>query len=108
MATATSFLHHPKVMLSYSYILCTSSLHHFYIISTSFLHHFYIISTSFLYHLITAIYGAKEHLNFMNGWSILEAAMSVSVPTGELSSLFVDDPVVSFDNLLNDLINYND
>ncbi|KAF8493884.1 hypothetical protein F5888DRAFT_1636314 [Russula emetica] len=79
MATATSFLHHPKVMLSYSYIICTSSLHHFYIISTSFLsmvHKTVLKLTKMGTSIEMLKYSLKkEHLNFMNGWSILEAAM---------------------------------
>ena len=50
----------------------------------------------------------KEHLNFMARWRMLDAAMSgVSVPTGDLSSLFVDDPNTALDSLLTDLDKYN-
>jgi hypothetical protein len=51
----------------------------------------------------------KEHLNFMEGWSTLTDVMSwVLVPTGDLGSLFVDDPDIVFDTLLEGIIKYND
>jgi hAT family C-terminal dimerisation region len=44
----------------------------------------------------------KERLNFMEGWQTSEAVMSgVPVSTGDLSSLFVDDPDAALDILLN-------
>jgi len=51
----------------------------------------------------------KERLNFMKGWSTSEeAAMSgVSKATGDLGSLFVDDPDTALDALLRSLDNYD-
>jgi len=51
----------------------------------------------------------KEHLNFTEGWSTSADIMSwVSVPTGDLGSLFVDEPDTAFDTLLEGVIKYND
>ena len=50
----------------------------------------------------------KECLNFMDRWPTLEAVMSgVLVSTGNLSSLFVDDPDAALDDLLNSLGKYD-
>ena len=51
----------------------------------------------------------KERLDFMKGWSTSEeAALSgVSKATGDLSSLFVDDPDTALDTLLKNLNNYD-
>ena len=51
----------------------------------------------------------KEHLNFIKGWSTSEeAAMSgVWKATGNLNSLFTDDPDTALDALLKVLNNYN-
>lgn len=50
----------------------------------------------------------KERLNFMAGWQTSVAAMSgVLVPTGDLNSLFVDDPHTALDSLLTDLNKYD-
>jgi hypothetical protein len=50
----------------------------------------------------------KECLNFMARWRMSDAAMSgVTVPTGDLSSLFVDDPDTALDSLLTDLNKYD-
>ncbi len=50
----------------------------------------------------------KECLNFINGWPTSEAVMSgAPALTGNLSSLFVDDPDAVLDDLLNSLIKCN-
>jgi hypothetical protein len=50
----------------------------------------------------------KERLNFMEGWSTPEAAVSgVSKATGNLGSLFGDDPDAALDALLENIGNYN-
>ena len=50
----------------------------------------------------------KECLNFMARWRTSDAAISgVLVPTGDLSSLFVDDPDTALDSLLTDLNKYD-
>jgi hypothetical protein len=42
----------------------------------------------------------KEHLNFMKGWLMSVAAMSgMSNATGDLGSLFMDDPNSALDHL---------
>lgn len=51
----------------------------------------------------------KERINFMKGWQTSDAVMSeMSVPTGDLSSLFVDDPNTALDALLSCLGTYDD
>jgi hypothetical protein len=50
----------------------------------------------------------KKCLNFMVRWRTSDAAMSgVLVPTGDLSSLFVDNPDTVLDSLLTDLNKYD-
>ncbi len=51
----------------------------------------------------------KERLNFMDGWSTSEAAMSgVLKPTdAPLGSLFLGDPDTVLDTMLNDFSTYN-
>jgi hypothetical protein len=50
----------------------------------------------------------KEHLDFMNGWPTSEVAMGeVSKQTGDLNSLFTDDPDTVLDKLLNNFGTYN-
>jgi len=51
----------------------------------------------------------KECLNFMDGWSTSEAAMSgVLKPTdAPLGSLFLGDPDTMLDTMLNDFSTYN-
>lgn len=51
----------------------------------------------------------KERLNFMAGWETSEAAMSAaSKPTGNLSTLLVDDRDAALDAVLESSINYDD
>jgi hypothetical protein len=53
----------------------------------------------------------KECLNFINGWSTLEAAKSGgdkgAKPTQDLSLLFEGDPDAVMDNMLNELSTYD-
>jgi len=54
------------------------------------------------------VFTQEEHLNFMDRWPTSEAVMSgVPVSTGNLSSLFVDDPDTVLDDLLNSLGKYD-
>ena len=49
----------------------------------------------------------KQHLNFMDGWSMLGTAMGgVPQPTHSLNSLFVGNPNVVMDSILNAIDNY--
>ena len=49
----------------------------------------------------------KQHLNFMDGWLMLETAIGgVPQPTHSLESLFVGNPNVTMDSILNAIDNY--
>ena len=49
----------------------------------------------------------KQHLNFMDGWSTSGTAMGgVPQPTHGLDSLFVGNPNVTMDSILNVIDNY--
>ena len=49
----------------------------------------------------------KECLNFTHGWSILEAAMGISIPRLDLGSLSGDDPDAALDVMLKELSTFN-